>query len=370
MNEKELLEELNSILTQILSGRKVSYTKEGDPKYNSSLSELAKNIYILADSYNENYDFVMDIARGNLETSSPKGNMLSAPYKQLQSDLRHMVWQISQISQGDYSQRVSFSGDFSTSINRMIDSLKEKQRIDELNLKYLEELKDLNATKDRFFSIIAHDLKNPFSGLMGFSDLLVSDLEKGDYGSVLDYARILKSVSEQSYNLLVNLLEWSRSQRGAIKIERQPLSVKNLIAEHCSFFEGSANKKGIEIICEFKENDYILFSDSNMISTVLRNLISNAIKYTPSQGVIEIGAERGDGCIRFFVSDSGVGISQEDIEKLFRIDIHFSKHGTDNESGTGLGLIICKEFINRLSGEIGVNSELGKGSCFYFTIPL
>ncbi len=367
--EKEIIAELTNAVSKLSQGQRVNVNF--DTIADSDEEELIKlkaEIAKLVKQYNDNYAFVLDIAKGKLDTTPPSNNSFANPYKQLHADLLHLTWQIKQISEGDYDQKVSFSGDFSAAINKMIASLKEKQRIDELNVKYLNELKELNATKDRFFSIIAHDLKNPFTGLLGFSDILLSNLREKDYESAEEFAGIVKKLSEQGFKLLVNLLDWAKSQLDAIKINIEPVSVGVAVDDSRSIVLAGANKKNIEIIYD-GTLDYNVLADSNILKTILRNLLSNAVKYCEDKGVIRISAERKGKQIFIYVSDNGVGIKKENLSRLFRIDCNISTKGTNNEEGTGLGLILCKEFINKIGGDISVESTEGEGTTFSVSLP-
>ena len=231
-----------------------------------------------------------------------------------------------------------------------------------------EELRELNATKDKFFSIIAHDLKSPFNAIMGFSELLVDQVKGNDYNGIEKYAQIILNSSERAVELLMNLMDWSRSQTGRIEFIPEYFELVGFINETTSLFDDIAVQKGIAIKKELPHN-IPMFADQAMITTVLRNLISNAIKFTHPGGMITITAIEKPGDILVSISDTGVGIPKTMIDKLFRIDENYTTTGTNNEHGTGLGLILCKEFVEKHGGKIWVESEEGKGSRFYFTVP-
>ena len=230
-------------------------------------------------------------------------------------------------------------------------------------------LRELNATKDKFFSIIAHDLKSPFNNILGFSDILVGQIHEKDYESIKEYARIIQNSSQRAFSLLVNLLEWSRSQIGLIKFSPEYIEIGLLINQVAQLLIESAQLKSIEMFIELPSK-VICFGDKEMISTILRNLISNALKFTNPGGRIVISAERSPDEILFSVSDNGVGMKKEAMWKLFRIDASSSAKGTSGEKGTGLGLILCKEFVEKHGGKIWAESEYGKGSTFSFTVPV
>jgi len=245
--------------------------------------------------------------------------------------------------------------------NDLLKETNKKLKISEHNLK------ELNATKDKFFSIIAHDLKNPFQSLLGFSETLYNDRESLTEDQINEYTRLLYESSQNLYNLLGNLLQWAKSQLGSINLSPIKMNLHDSIDDVLSLFKISAEKKNIQIENEVEEK-YNVLADKHVVSTVLRNLISNAIKFTNKGGKISISAKQEDHKVRISVKDNGKGISSEDLEKLFRIDETYSTRGTENESGTGLGLILCKELINKSEGEINVESSLGKGSNFEFTL--
>jgi len=244
---------------------------------------------------------------------------------------------------------------------------KRKNEELEIALKTQELLK-VNAEKDKFFSIIAHDLKNPFNSIMGFSDLLTKQVQNKNYQNISKYAEIIRQSSEKAMNLLSNLMEWAQSQTGKIVFNPKNIEIEDFINENIVLFEEIASQKLITIKKMFPAN-ITFFADKEMINTVFRNLISNAIKFTKPNGVIVISAVMKHNEVIFSVSDTGIGIPKNSIEKLFRLDQSFSTDGTNNEKGTGLGLILCKEFIKIHNGEIWIESEEGKGTCFYFTCP-
>jgi len=233
-----------------------------------------------------------------------------------------------------------------------------------------DDLNEVNAVKDKLFSIIAHDLKNPFNTLMGFIELL--QMRYDHYADekrkeMLSYA---KNSADDIYNLLVNLLNWSRAQRGAIELNPELTNLVNLINENLSLVKNQAANKNLEIQFSAVPKEVTLYLDADLINAVLRNLLTNAIKYSHTNGKVELSCSVGDNSVIVSIKDSGIGISEEDMKKLFRNDIHYSTSGTKNEKGTGLGLITCKEFIEKHYGKIWMESELGKGSTFYFSLPI
>jgi two-component system, sensor histidine kinase and response regulator len=252
----------------------------------------------------------------------------------------------------------------------------QNQELLELNLnleKKVEErtqqLRELNATKDKFFSIIAHDLKNPFNTLMGFTELLRDNFDQFDQKQIKYYISILFETSRSSYTLLKNLLDWARSQTGRLNMNPESIELKQLIKNVIHLIELPATKQKITLENKVPDGVFVL-GDVNTIDTVFRNLLSNALKFTSDGGSITIDCCTKADEIEICVADNGMGIPEENISKLFRIDQNITTKGTDSESGTGLGLILCKEFVEKNNGKIWVESEVGKGSKFYFTLPV
>lgn len=246
----------------------------------------------------------------------------------------------------------------------------EHRKIIENELRQSEQkLRELNATKDKFFSIIAHDLKNPIGAFKNVLELLHENFEDFTKEELIEFIEPLKDSAKQLFSLLENLLLWSRAQTGRMEKRPEIFDLSKLINQNIALLQLLAENKNIELLYD---NPYNLevFADMNMITTVIRNLINNAIKFTPNNGKITISTSKSDGFAIVCVSDTGIGMTQEDQEKLFRIDIHHTSLGTNQEKGTGLGLIICKEFIESNGGKIWVESTYGIGSKFYFSIPL
>lgn len=234
--------------------------------------------------------------------------------------------------------------------------------------KYAKQLKELNANKDKFFSIIAHDLRSPLTALMGYSEMLIEDIEEMETKDIRDFIKNINSVSKNVFELLENLLHWSRVQTGNIEFYPSRITPSAIIQKIENLFAYQLKQKQITLKKELQGAQEII-ADENMISTILRNLISNAIKFTPERGTITIKSYDFSKKHYFVVQDSGTGMTKEESEKLFNIGTHFSKKGTNNEVGTGLGLILTREFINFHKGIIKVESEVNQGSSFTFEIP-
>ena len=230
------------------------------------------------------------------------------------------------------------------------------------------ELKELNASKDKFFSIIAHDLKNPFQSIIGFSEMLNEEIDAEHPAKIKQFTKMINTSAVQTLRLLENLLEWANSQRGKISFNPGLINLSELFHDEFMMLNEMAIEKNIELIKSF-DDDLTIVADANMIKTILRNLISNAIKFTNKNGKVELKAMIDKGQVVISVSDSGIGMTQETIGKLFRLDANLSTRGTENEKGTGLGLFLCKEFTEKHGGKIVVESESDKGSLFKIDFP-
>ena len=230
-------------------------------------------------------------------------------------------------------------------------------------------LTSLNATKDKFLSIVAHDLKNPFNAVLGFTDLLIDRYTELEDSMRQEYIEIIHKSAHHGSLLLDTLLTWSRSQMGVMQYNPIPFNASQVIEEEMEGLEEKALAKSISL--EFRKNETVLVhADSDMIRTVVRNLGNNSIKFTKEKGkvVFSIKAENGKAVVA--VEDNGVGINPADKSKLFNLDSNYSKPGTSNEKGTGLGLILCKDFVEKNGGEINVESQEDVGSKFWFTLAL
>lgn len=234
--------------------------------------------------------------------------------------------------------------------------------------KYSEDLLKSNAAKDKFFSIISHDLRNPFNSLLGFSELLANNIEDLTEQEVKDSAKTLHRTATNLFNLLTNLLEWSRLQTGNFAFEKSEFSLDGIVNHVLSIFSDSFEAKNIELITD-TDCEINVFADQNMIEASIRNLVSNAIKFTHDGGTITVGCKINVDKAEVFVKDTGVGIASEDQGKLFKIEKQFSTEGTKNEKGTGFGLLLSKEFVEKNEGTISVKSEKDKGSTFTITLP-
>jgi signal transduction histidine kinase len=230
-------------------------------------------------------------------------------------------------------------------------------------------LRELIQTRDKFFSIISHDLRSPLNSLTGFLQVLIRHSEAFSKEEIVQFATKLDKSVANLKDLLENLLTWSRAQTGGIEFHPEVLDIREIAEANIELLKNSASAKLLKLHLE-AEGDTRAQADRNMVLFVLRNLLANAIKFTPKNGQISTQIIPKAHYIQISVSDTGIGMSQETLQKLFRIDVSHSQKGTDNEAGTGLGLILCKEFVEKNKGEIWVESQEGKGSTFHFTLPL
>lgn len=260
------------------------------------------------------------------------------------------------------------SGEIIGGIESFID-ISERKKYEEEIKKINAALEESNKSKDKFFSIIAHDLRNPFVTLLGFTEMLVEDYYDFSDDEKISYLKEIQKTSKSSHELLDNLLQWSRSQTGMVKYSPSKINLYNVVAENYTLVKKSAEIKNIELKSEIDEN-VSLIADEDMVSTILRNLITNAIKFTPKDGRITTSAkEVENNFIQVSVSDTGIGIEPERIVKIFRIDSANSTEGTEGEKGSGLGVILSKEFVEKHGGKIWVESQVGVGTTFHFTLP-
>lgn len=232
-----------------------------------------------------------------------------------------------------------------------------------------EELLISNAEKDKFFSIIAHDLRSPFNSFLGLTQIMAENLQDLTMEEIRKFTLTMRDSVSHLYRLLENLLQWSRMQQGMILFNPEVIPLCSIIVDSLEIMAEPAQKKEIEITCTMPENLEVL-ADVNVVQTIIRNLVSNAIKFTPRGGKVDIAAKvLPDRFIEVSVADTGIGMNREMLDKLFHLDGKVNREGTEGEASTGLGLILCKEFIEKQGGKLWVESEEGKGSVFYFTLP-
>ncbi|MEI8006403.1 MAG: GAF domain-containing sensor histidine kinase [Bacteroidota bacterium] len=268
------------------------------------------------------------------------------------------------------------SNHYTKTVEDLIDQVKQNLETDLTMLVYQQELlenniqlKELNSVRNKFFSIIAHDLRSPFSSLLGLTELMEKELPIMDKDQIQKSAVTLRQSAKNLYGLLENLLEWSLLQQNLTTANPELFPLMPKVNSSLNSVRDSANKKGIEIITDIPD-DLMVYADEQMLDGILRNLSANAVKFTPKGGKIAIAAKAGfDNWVEVSVKDTGIGMTREMADNLFNKDVNTSRRGTEKEPSTGLGLIICKEFVEKQAGKLWVDSEEEKGSTFYFTLP-
>ncbi len=274
----------------------------------------------------------------------------------------------------DYLHKPVQPQTLSARIQTALDAKRSKEQLERLVQQRTEELQKrteesilANQNKDKFFSIIAHDLRSPLSNLQRLTDFLANDAGEMAPSTIMDFSKRVNKSAVRLQNLLENLLQWSRMQTGELKPVIQNVSLRSIIDRVIQIYAESLNQKSIQYINQI-DRPFMVRADSEMLQSILQNLVSNAIKYTYREGWIKLeAAEKGEQ-IAISVSDSGVGMSVEKREALFHIEFRQSQLGTEAERGTGLGLMLCKEFVEKQGGHIEVKSDLGEGSTFTFTL--
>ena len=242
--------------------------------------------------------------------------------------------------------------------------LSKDKKIERDNLK----LKRINATKDKFFSIISHDLRSPFSSIFGFLELIIENSKNRNFEEIEEYSKLAYHSAQQSFNLMNNLLEWSRIQPGRLKLSREKFKLSELVKNIEALLEGRLNAKQIDLKISMNEK-IILYADKFMIDSTIRNLLSNAIKFSKTGGKIELSIRQTVVDTKIVIKDHGVGIAPETLAKLFDEEFNVTTEGTDREKGSGLGLILCKEFIEKHNGTLRIQSNLGSGTTATCVIP-
>jgi two-component system sensor histidine kinase/response regulator len=245
----------------------------------------------------------------------------------------------------------------------------EERKATEISLQLSRnELKAANSSKDKFFSIIAHDLKNPFNGIIGLSSLLIDDYDSFPVEEKKEFIQNIKTTAENTFRLLQNLLDWSQTQTGKVHFEPTRFKLNTITSEIVDLVKTSAGNKNIMLRSAISPEIQV-FADKNMIHTVIRNLLLNAVKFTKNGGKILLTAKNAGNMVEISVADNGIGISAENMSKLFCIECNVASYGTEGEQGTGLGLILCKEFMDKNAGTIRIASEVGVGSTFTISLP-
>lgn len=265
----------------------------------------------------------------------------------------------------DYVTKPFNSGEL---LARVMTQLELKRSRDIISIQN-DELKELNATKDKFFSIISHDLRGPFSGLLGLTDLISNEGETMEHSEIVELSKKINITVKNQYNLLENLLQWASIQTNRMQVFPQTINLYQTFKDVCGILMSNAEKKSITFVNNIP-SEHNVVADRLMLRSVIHNLITNAIKFTFNDGTIHFSSKISNENIVFCVKDSGIGLSDEVLEKLFKIDVHHSTLGTNKEKGTGLGLILCKEMIEKNNGSIYAEKNAGPGASFCVTLPM
>jgi len=353
--------------------------------YNSILNNIGDPVFVKDDQsrlviVNDAFSTIFSLSRENIigktlaEDVSPEEQEIF-----LKIDKQVLEDGIENINEETLTIRGGKTRTISTRKTRFIDSEGKKYLVgvihditerkkSEVSLKESEQqLKELNTTKDKLFSIIAHDLRTPFTNIIGLTGLLIDN--SIDFEESEKYIKILNSSAKNTLILLDNLLNWAKSQTGQLIFKPEKIIISNVIQEIIALNKLHSDTKSISVSYT-SSNDLEVFADVNMLRTVLRNLISNAIKFTNTGGHVNIKSILKNNHVEISISDNGIGMNEEKHKFLFEIISNTTTLGTANENGSGLGLVLCKEFVNKNGGTIWAESEEGKGSCFKFTLPL
>lgn len=380
----KFLDAYNQSLPEIdHSIKTLNYLTQNDKEEEKQLEELKPVIFerleIMESLKNTRSEIGYESA--SLEVASGKGKLVQEKIRHLASELRDLEIKQLKIRNLKTQNSVYFARSiivfgsivaiifvvFSLFMSR-IGFRKLKQADESLRINNLE-LQHLNEEKDKFFSIVAHDLKGPFSSFMGLTQIMAEDFQTLSKDEIHDYVSSLRDSSKNLFGLLENLLSWSRIRQGLIPFNKLSLQLSEVVDQSISPLLASAHMKGIKISKNISEKLMVL-ADKDMLQTILRNLVSNALKFTPRGGEVAISADlKSNNLVEIAIRDSGIGMNQFILDNLFRIDVKTSRAGTDGEASSGLGLILCKDFVENHGGMIWAESEEGKGSVFYFTIP-
>jgi PAS domain S-box-containing protein len=272
------------------------------------------------------------------------------------------------IAVASFNSKLIFEDGKPVAVQGTFRDISDLKNVEEELRKAKEQLEEEVQTKDKFFSIISHDLRSPFTALLGYSRMLVEDYDSFSEEEVKEAIRALNQTSENIFYLLDGLLTWSRAQRGKLEFNPAMINLNEVVNNLFELLFPVADQKGVTLLSEVIPNTMV-FADYDLLQGILRNLISNAIKFTGDGGTITVKHKPLPDADAISIVDTGVGMTEKDVDKLFRIDVHHSTPGTNNEPGTGLGLVLVKELVEKHGGKISVSSVLGKGSIFEFTLP-
>jgi signal transduction histidine kinase len=369
---------LTKVIQHLIAGNLSGASAMLETDYNdynpeSEEFEFYRNFRRFIDQYSVSTHFLNAISEGKLDVDPPDDpfheNYMVSQCKQLHSGLLHLVWHTGQISKGDFRQKVHMLGELSLRFNEMLDSLRSRKVWeDDLMLKY-DGLQKISSDKDKLLTLIAHDLRGPVSGFYGLTELMVEDGDFANAEIVRDVALKLNNSAANILKLLENLLEWSKLSQGLISFKPEKTLVYSLVNETIVLLKDMAAVKGITVVNRIDEKCFLQI-DQNMAKSIFRNLIANSIKFTPKGGSIFINLQKNRDMAQVIIRDTGIGIPENILSKVFSFDGSIQRKGTEGEPTTGLGLILCREFMQRHNGEIDIHSETGKGTVVTLYFPV
>ena len=382
------LQKQNEILQSLLSFHNEEEKEYGSEKYaNTLLNNMGDAVFVKDDEsrfllVNNALCDLMDLPRAKIIGKTLAENIPLDEMKCfLEIDKQVLLDGIDNVNEEYLTLEKNQKKILSTRKSRYIDANGKKflvgvirditeSKLAEQALKESEvQLRELNATKDKLFAIIAHDLRSPFNNILALCEILNMAIKRSEIENSEKYLGLINSTAKNTLVLLENLLDWAKSQSGQISFKSEKISIAKVVQEILDLSRSIAKTKGITINV-IESVDIEVISDIKILKTIMRNLISNAIKYSKPGGTISISAIEEDNQVKVTISDTGVGMDDETLKNLFLITANTPLPGTLNEKGSGFGLVLCKEFIEKLGGKIWVESEAGKGSNFIFTLPL
>jgi signal transduction histidine kinase len=351
IDEKEIVKTIFDLLILLFSPSNLIYTPIVDNKNQTS---IYLNNNTTQDSLNDSNCFTIEFIQHN--ESLAFLDVIQVSFPQYTDKYKEMAEIISEVCSLAIANARKFNA--------------VKFAHDQI-IEYSDKLEKTNSEKDKFFSIIAHDLRSPLSGFLGLSAMLSENIFDFSMTELETTAKAMNDSAKNLNKLLINLLEWSRMKRGLIDFKPESLFINSYIKDNVDLLGEVAKQKEITIDVLNLQN-IVVYADSAMLNTVIRNLISNAIKFTYKGGNIVIGSvlKESDNCTEIYIKDNGIGMDNDTLDNIFKLDTKVSRPGTEKEPSTGLGLILCKESVEKHGGRIWAESEVGKGSTFYFTLPI
>lgn len=360
--ERAVAERLESLMQGEPPGELTLAGLDGDA------TRLAAAVNRLIEYHAEVLGFIGPLARGDLQSAVPKArDILVSPFKELHSRLVHLTWQAERVASGDYSQRVDFMGDFSRAFNAMVESLERKDR--ELRER-IEELQGLSRIKDEFVGMAAHDLRSPLAVVEMYASFLLEDPGSCLTDKEREFLRVIKNQGRFMLNLINDLLDVTRIESGNLDLKLCSVDWLEFVRHNVDLNGTLAARRGvtIEVECAGPEPIVIPF-DANRMEQVLNNLIGNAVKFSAAGSRIAVRVLEEGALVRTSVVDGGPGIPAAEMPALFKPFYRGSAPLPPGERSTGLGLPIARRIVEAHGGAIGVESEVGRGSTFWFTLP-